>query len=153
MESRRVEIEEPFNVSAERMFETLTMPRAIREWWGASRALVDPRLGGAWVATYGEDDGESEYVNSFKLLEYDPPNRIVLGDGVLLSANEEFPFKMHTTIEFDIVKSPEGCSLRMVHSGSPQDEESEMFFESSLLGWRNTFEGLRSYFHSNTYSE
>ena len=149
METRREEFEEPFYVSSERMFAVLTTPKAIREWWGASRALVDPERGGSWVTTFGEDESGSEYVNSFKLLEYEPNSKIVLGDGVLLTTNEEFPYKMGTRIEFEIVDIPEGCILRMVHSGSPDDEESTDFYESSLLGWKNTFDGLRSYFHTN----
>lgn len=149
METVRNEFEEPFNVSAERMFEALITPKAIREWWGANRAVVDAEKGGSWVATYGEDDGESVFVNSFKLIEFDPPRKIVLGDGTLIANDKEFPLLMNTTTEFLIVPTPQGCSLTIVHIGMPTDPESEDFYESSLLGWHNTFEGLRRYFHYN----
>ncbi len=150
METLRNEFQEPFNVSAEKMFEALITPKAIREWWGASRAIVDPKVGGSWVATYGEEDGSSEFINTFKLTEFDPPRRMVLGDGVLMSKEKGSPLVMGTTTEFVVVSIPEGCSLTIVHTGTPIDPESEDFYESSLLGWQNTFEGLRRYFHYNS---
>lgn len=149
MEILKNEFQEPFNVAAEKMFEALITPKAIRDWWGASRAIVDPKVGGSWVATYGENEGESEFINTFKFLEFEPPRRMVLGDGVLIAKDQDSPFVMRTTTEFVVVPIPEGCSLTIMHTGTPTDTESEDFYESSLLGWQNTFEGLRRYFHYN----
>ena len=62
MKRRRQELEEPFGISPERMFQTLTTPTAIRGWFGASTAIIDAREGGSWITAFGE--GERDFQNS-----------------------------------------------------------------------------------------
>ena len=75
-ETRRQVLEEPFGVTPERMFEVLTSPTAIRSWWGATSVVIDPRKGGSWVTATGDEHKKAEWVNSFSIKEYDPPNRM-----------------------------------------------------------------------------
>lgn len=150
MAEKRIEISEPFNVSADVMFAALTTASAIRHWWGASRAFVDPTVGGTWATTYGFGEGGAEFVNSYKLLEIHPPKGFVLGDGVLLTEDSEFPQPMGTRTEFIIEDIPNGCMLRIIHILEDEDMVDEDEFESTADAWKNTFEGLRRYFHYNS---
>lgn len=148
METRHNIYEEPFSVSAERMFEVLITPSAIRAWWGASRAIVMPKKDGSWIATWGEDENDSDYTSSFKIKEFEPPRRLLLGDGKYTAQSGQ-PMEMNMTTEFIVEPMAGGCTLRMVHDGLPADEAAEEFYEACVAGWTNTFEGIRKYFYDN----
>ena len=62
------------------MFEALVTPSAIRKWWGATKAIVLPQVGGTWVASWGESENDPDFISSFKILEFEPPSRIMLGE-------------------------------------------------------------------------
>ncbi|MDM7924303.1 MAG: SRPBCC domain-containing protein, partial [Pyrinomonadaceae bacterium] len=114
METRRHIHEEPFGVGAESMFHALITPSAIREWWGASKAIVIAEKGGVWIAAWGEDENDSDYISSFKILEFEPPRRMLLGDGKYQSRDGQPPFEMNMTTEFTVEPVNNGCILRIV---------------------------------------
>jgi uncharacterized protein YndB with AHSA1/START domain len=151
MATRRHVQEEPFAVSAERMFEALITPGAIRQWWGASKAIVLPEVGGTWVASWGEVEDDPDYISSFRILEFEPPNRLTLGDGKYFARNGQPPFEMDKmTTEFHILeRGPEMCSLRIKQDGFPSEKVADDFYEACVIGWNNTFEGIRKYFFDN----
>lgn len=92
-------MEEPFGVTPERMFSVLTMPEAIRSWWGASAVVIDPQKGGTLVTAAGDGVNSSEYINSFQILEFEPPNRMLLG-GAKYFSGTSWPIKTTMTMEF-----------------------------------------------------
>ena len=147
-ETRRQILEEPFGVMQERMFEILTKPSAIRSWWGASTVVIDPRQGGSWVTASGDDEKSAEFVNSFEILEFDPPNRILLGAGKYF-AGENWPIQTNMTTELLVEPQPAGCILRIVQELSPADPLLDDFFDACVAGWQNSFEGIRNYIHNN----
>lgn len=146
--NRREEMEEPFGVSPERMFEVLTTPNAIRSWWGATTAVVDARKGGSFVTAAGDGDNKSEFINSFQILEYDPPTRMLLGGGKYF-AGQNWPIKTGMTTEFLVDSVPDGCTLRIIVDLSPADPLLDDYFDACVAGWRNCFEGIRNYLHIN----
>jgi uncharacterized protein YndB with AHSA1/START domain len=145
---RRHELQEPFGVSPEKMFEVLTTPSAIRDWWGASMVVIDPRKGGSLVTAWGDGEKESEYVNSFEILEFDPPKRMLLGRGKYISG-ANWPIVTNMTTELVIESQPPGCSLRIVQELSPAEPLLDDFFEACVVGWQNSFEGIRNYLHNH----
>lgn len=146
--NRRQTLEEPFGISPERMFEILTTPSAIRSWWGASTALVDARAGGSWVTAWGEGENDSEYVNFFQILEFEPPSRILLGGGKYTSG-ANWPITTNITTELIIEPQPSGCVLRIIQDSSPADPLLDDYFDACVAGWQNSFEGIRNYVHNN----
>ena len=145
---RRQELEEPFAVSPERLFKALITPSAIRSWWGASSVVIDARKGGSWVTAAGEGEKDAEFVNSFEILEFDFPNRIVLGSGKYFAGNN-WPIETNMTTEFIVEAHPSGCNLRIVQELSPADPLLDDFFDACVAGWENSFEGIRNYLHNN----
>lgn len=141
-------MDEPFGVSPERMFEVLTTPNAIRSWWGATTAVVDARKGGSFVTAAGDGDNQSEFINSFQILEYDPPTRMLLGGGKYF-AGQNWPIKTGMTTEFLVDTVPDGCTLRIIVDLSPADPLLDDYFDACVAGWRNCFEGIRNYLHNN----
>lgn len=146
MDTRREELAEPFGVSPERMFQALTTPNAIRHWYGASTAIVDGRKGGTWVAAWGETEKDTDFVSSFTILEFDPPNRILLGGGKLITENK-WPLATNMTTDLLIEPQAAGCTLRIVQELSPHDPLLDDYFDACVVGWQNSFEGLRDYLH------
>jgi uncharacterized protein YndB with AHSA1/START domain len=149
METRRHVHEEPFSVSPERMFETLITPSAIRSWWGASKAIVTPKIDGVWIATWGDDEDAADYVSSFKIKAFEPPKRLLLTDGKYQAKSGQPPFELRMTAEFVIEPWGQGCTLRVINDGFPVDEVADDFYDACLVGWQNTFEGIRKYFFDN----
>jgi len=147
-EARRQILEEPFGVPPERMFEVLTTPRAIRSWWGASSVVMDPRKGGSFIAASSDGDSMSEYMNSFEILEFEPPARMLLGGGKYY-AGANWPIRTNMTTEFLIEPHPAGCNLQIVVELDPADPLLDDFFDACVAGWQNSFEGIRNYIHNN----
>ena len=147
-ETRRHILEELFGVSPERMFEVLTTPHAIRSWWGATSVVIDARKGGSWVTASGEGETDSEFVNSFEILEYEPPHRMLLGSGKYFAGNN-WPIRTNMTTEMIIEAQPAGCILRIVQELSPADPLLDDFFDACVVGWQNSFEGMRNYLHNH----
>jgi uncharacterized protein YndB with AHSA1/START domain len=148
MKSRREELAEPFGVSPERMFDMLITPSAVRQWFGASTAIIDAREGGSWVAAFGEGERDADFVTSFGILRFEPPKRLLLGSGKLFIENK---WPIATNITTDLVVEPHaaGCTLRIIQELSPYDELLDDYFDACVAGWQNSFEGMRSYLHSH----
>jgi len=148
MEIRRQELEEPFGITPERMYEVLTTPSAIRSWWGVSKAVVDLREGGTWVTAWGEGEEDADHVVAFKILELDPPKRFVLGASKYIVSSQH-PLESDMTTEFNIDAHPSGCNLRIVQELNPYEPWLEDYFDAFVAGWENCFEGIRKYLHLN----
>jgi uncharacterized protein YndB with AHSA1/START domain len=147
-EIRRHIMAEPFGVSPERMFEVLTTPAAIRNWWGATSVVIDAREGGSWVTSSGEGQSDADYINSFEIMEYDPPRRMLLGSGKYYTGNN-WPIKTNITTELIVEPQPEGCILKIIQELDPPDPLLDDYFDACVAGWQNSFEGIRGYLHSN----
>ena len=147
-EARRQILEEPFGVKPERMFEVLTTPSAIRDWWGATSVIIEARKGGSFVAATSDGESASEFVNSFEILEFEPPSRMLLGGGKYY-AGANWPIRTDMTTEFVIDPQPTGCNLQIVVELSPADPLLDDFFDACVAGWQNSFEGIRNYIHNN----
>jgi uncharacterized protein YndB with AHSA1/START domain len=147
-ETRRQTIEEPFGVPPERMFEVLTTPIAIRSWWGATSVVIDARKGGTFVAATSDGESSGEFINSFQILEFEPPSRILLGGGKYY-AGANWPIRTDMTTELLIEPHPAGCNLQIIVELAPADPLLDDFFDACVAGWQNSFEGIRNYIHNN----
>src|SRR5687767_13718470 len=147
MEKRRQVIEEPFGVSPDRMFKILVSPSAIRSWWGASTCIVDPKKGGSWVAAWGENERDSDNINSYSILEFEPPIRMLLGSSKYFGGSN-WPIKTSMTTEFIIEPGPAGCNLRIVQELSPADPLLDDFFDDCVLGWQSRLDSITNDLHN-----
>jgi hypothetical protein len=57
------------------------------------------------------------------------------------------PFEMNMTTEFTVEPREEGCTLKVVNDGFPTDGSADEFYEACVVGWQNTFDGIRKYFY------
>jgi uncharacterized protein YndB with AHSA1/START domain len=133
------------NASAENVFSYLHTPGAIRAWWGAARAIVIPRQGGTWAAAWGDEEDSPDYITSAVIQVFDRPKRLIMGDFNYFAKSGPLPFEANLSVEFVVEPTSAGCLLRVVQTGFPDDLIADDFYNGCGVGWKNTFEGIRSF--------
>lgn len=142
METRSHIHEEALDASAEEIFNLLVTPSAIRQWWGASRAIVDAREGGVWSAAWGDED-DPDYISTATLVEFDRPKRLVMKYGKYYARSGAPPFDFAD--DAVTIFTVEPGRLRVEQTGFPCDAIADDFYSACEVGWKNTFEGIRKY--------
>ena len=137
--------EEVFPTTPERLFALLHTPSAIRGWWGAARAIVIPKEGGLWSATWGDEEDAPEYITVATLRVFDPPRRLVFADYQYMAKTGPLPFRADFVTEFTVIPHAEGAVLRVVQDGFPCDGAADEFYAACERGWTATFAGIRRY--------
>src|SRR4051812_17911923 len=66
MKTRCLTHETDLPVPPEKVFALLHTPSAIRACWGTSQAIVVPKEGGFWIASWGPMDNP-DYITAFKI--------------------------------------------------------------------------------------
>ena len=136
---------EVFGAAPHAVFGLLITPSAICRWWSAARAIVIPRSGGVWVATWGPDEDAPDYVTAARIVTCEPPRRLVLGDYQYESRQGPLPFDANFETEFTISVERDGTRLRVEQRGFPDDPAADGFLEACATGWRATFDGIRAH--------
>jgi uncharacterized protein YndB with AHSA1/START domain len=129
-----VEIEAP----PESVFEALTNPAEMAEWWGSADTYrtknwkVDLRVGGGWSCDAESPRGVSKVNGTY--LEIDPPRKLAY------TWNPSWQTGPETRVEFRLEKIASGTRLRLLHSGFEGQEESQKGHSEGwqrVLGWLN----------------
>ena len=97
------------NAQPDRVFALLHTPSAIRQWWGAARAVVIAKPGGTWAAAWGDDEDDPDYVTTATMTVFEPPSpvgRIVFENYEYVSKHGPLPF------EAEFVTGVSGASRR-----------------------------------------
>ena len=150
MRTRKHIHEEIFPASAECVFALLHTPSAIRQWWGASRAIALPEPGGTWAAAWGEAEDDPDYIAVATIREFQPPHRMVLSDYRYHAKAGPLPFQAEFVTEFLVSPQAEGASLRVTQDGFPAGSEADEFYAGCKKGWQDTFAGIRQYLDDST---
>jgi hypothetical protein len=125
-------------------FALLHTPSAIRAWWSAARAVVAPRPRGIWVAVWGADEDAPDYITAARIVIWDPPRTLRLGDfEYYRKEGEELPFLAGIETEFSVSARDSGSLLRVHQTGFPDEPIADGFFASCQAGWAATFEGIQ----------
>jgi uncharacterized protein YndB with AHSA1/START domain len=148
METRTHVHEEVLDSSVDRVFALLHTPSAIRQWWGAARAIVVPESGGLWAAAWGADEDSPEYMTSATIAVFEPPRRMVLAEYRYSARSGPLPFEADFVTEFVVEPHADGALLRVDQAGFPCTPEGESFSIACDQGWRDTFAGIRRFLSS-----
>ena len=130
--------------SPARVFQALITPSDIRQWWGASRAVVIPRQGGIWCATWGEEDSP-EYVSAATISKFEAARSLRLSDFVYQSPAGGLPFDANIETEFRIETIPTGSRLAVHQTGIPSDPIADQFYAGCEKGWQDTLSAMQRY--------
>jgi uncharacterized protein YndB with AHSA1/START domain len=146
MQTRKHVHEEQFPATPERVFALLHTPSAIRHWWGAARAVVLAQPGGVWVAAWGQDEDDPEYITAATIRDFEPPRRLVLTAYRYHARSGPLPFAAEAFVtEFAVTPHAAGAVLRVTQDGFPVAPEADAFYAGCQTGWRETFAGIRRY--------
>ncbi|HSL23506.1 MAG TPA: SRPBCC domain-containing protein [Vicinamibacterales bacterium] len=144
--TRSISRELELPLDAEATFALLHTPSAIRVWWSAARAVVAPRAGGIWVATWGPNEDAPEYTTAARILVWDPPRRLRLGQFEYYTADRVAPpFIAALETAFSVRSKGERSILRVHQTGFPSASMADDFFSACERGWAATFEGIARY--------
>jgi uncharacterized protein YndB with AHSA1/START domain len=114
MEYGTIERELQIDASPEVVFEVLSQPEHIREWWSAETEF-DPVAGTTSRFSWTDDDTGRKESTPFTVVEVDPPQRFAFrwtydDDDVAAPGNS-------LLVTFDLVASGEGTIVRFTESG------------------------------------
>jgi uncharacterized protein YndB with AHSA1/START domain len=121
----------------EKVFGALLEPELTRQYWGLSRNVSDWKVGSRWE----HQDYENKTVKVVgKVLESDPPRRLVLSWGSL--ANEEQPEK-HSRVTFLVEPFADAVRLTVTH-----DELEPEAMRGITQGWPAILSSLKTLLES-----
>lgn len=136
--------------SPQRVFRALITPSDIRQWWGASRAVVIPQLGGIWCAMWGDDEDNPHYVSAAKISRFEPDQSLRMSDFVYQSPDGGLPFEANIETEFIIESIPAGTRLTVHQTGIPEGSIADDFFAGCQKGWHDTLAAMQDYLRAKT---
>jgi len=124
-----------------RVFEALTDPRRLGEWWSLEQEPVrwelDLRVGGRWRAV-GRDATCGEWVLSGEILELDPPRVLACS----WSEHSQSKQLEGTVVRYVLTATSSGTRLRLTHSGFGDAVKARDEYRS---GWPGVCARLRRY--------
>ena len=145
MDTRKHIHEETFAADAETVFNLLVTPSAIRQWWGATHAIVNRKPNGIWVGVWGDEDAP-DFITFNRMQVYDPPRRVMFADFEYYSRTGSLPFANQLTADFTVIPASENhTTLRVVQDGFPCSKDADEFYAACEVGWKDTFAGIRKY--------
>lgn len=124
----------------ERVFQALTDPAQVPQWWGqkgvyrCERFEADLRVGGEWrMAGVGRDGGPFEVKGKF--LDIDSPRRL------RYTWIATWTGSVQTTVQWELTATPKGTRITITHSGLGAHPELAQSYSGwpRLLAWLQVF--------------
>lgn len=114
MEYGTIEREIHIDATPEVVYEVVSSPEHLREWW-PDEAELEPVPGGTGVISFGEPGGSPAHVEQLTVVEADPPRRFafrwVYDEGTPPAPGNSL------LVTFDLVPSGDGTLLRFTEVG------------------------------------
>jgi len=143
METRSIEREVEVPTTPRQTFELLITPSAIRAWWSVARAIVVPRAGGFWAATWGADEDRPDYVMAATIEVFEPLRRLVLGDYRYAARTGALPFEMDARVAFEVRPTGHGSLLHVCQTGIPAEAVADEYHAGCERGWSETLRAFQ----------
>jgi uncharacterized protein YndB with AHSA1/START domain len=102
------------DASPEVVFEVITSPEHIRQWWGGADTDLSPREGTVSEISWGKDS-EHPHIERLTVVEVDAPRRFSfrwVADGAAVATPEN-----SLLVVFELTPDGSGTVLRMTESG------------------------------------
>jgi uncharacterized protein YndB with AHSA1/START domain len=134
------------DASPEVVFEVISSPEHVREWW-SDEAALDPAAGGVGELVFGDRSTEHAQVVSLTVVEAEPPRlfsfRWVYPDGEAATSTNSL------LVRFELVPSGAGTELRFTETGFREigweAAVLEQQYKEHSAGWDTFLPRLRDY--------
>ncbi|MFE2016198.1 SRPBCC family protein [Streptomyces sp. NPDC059491] len=146
METGSIEREIHIDARPEVVYEVVSRPEHLREWW-PDEAELDPVPGGTGVLTFGDRNAPDAHVAPLTVIEADPPRRFSFRwvydqDGPATPANS-------LLVVLDLVPSGDGTLLRLTETGFREKGWEAAVLEEQyrehVIGWDHYLPRLVAY--------
>lgn len=141
--SRKIQKELRINNEGGQVFDALTTPSLVKQWRGASQAIIIPDEDGVYALTWGNDLDKPEYVSTAKISEFKPHVKLVLQDYTYLAHNEQLHFKTRFQVKFEITCHTHFCILNLTHLGFPDNHDADDFYKRMEKSWEENLLKLK----------
>ncbi|WP_037321492.1 SRPBCC domain-containing protein [Salegentibacter sp. Hel_I_6] len=141
--SQKINKEIRINENGSKVFNALITPSLIKEWWGASQAIVVPDENGVFALSWGENLDKPIYIASATISEFKPHVKLTLSNYTYLADNEYLPFKANFKLKFRIQCETKYCILKLEHSGFPNKSRASQFYSDCDQGWDEALKSLK----------
>jgi uncharacterized protein YndB with AHSA1/START domain len=146
MEYGTIERELHIEAAPEVVYEVISTPEHLREWW-PDDAELDPVAGGSGRISFGARGTMEAHVEQLTVVEADPPKRFsfrwVYDDGVAATATNSL------LVTFDLIPSGGGTLLRFAETGFRERGWEAAVLEGAYRdhssGWDHFLPRLRTY--------
>lgn len=144
MESRSIDDAIVLAAGPNQVFDLLITPSRVRQWWGASCAIIVPRPNGLWVATWGEEN-HPDYVSAHRITRFDPPRLLELTELLYYARSSSLPFDAQFVVTFTVDTVDEGSRLSVRQEGFPADSAADEYFQGCVAGWSQTLANIQGH--------
>lgn len=146
MEYGSIEREIHVEATPEVVYEVITTPEHLREWW-PDEAELEPVPGGTGVITFGDPASQGAQVAQLTVVEADPPRRFsfrwVYDDGEAATTTNSL------LVTFELTASGAGTLLRFTETGFREKGWEGAVLEEAyaehVAGWDHFLPRLVSY--------
>jgi len=115
----------------------LTDPETISRYMAGSRVDTDWTVGGP-ITWNGEYDGHT-YQDKGKVLEFEPPRRLVVTHFSPLTGQDDIPENYHR-VSYDVVDNGGRTTVTLEQDGNDSAEQAEQF----STNWQQMLAGLKA---------
>jgi uncharacterized protein YndB with AHSA1/START domain len=115
MEYASIEREVHIQASPEVVFEVVSRPEHLKEWWPDETTLASSAPGATGELVWGDETDPRAHVQLMTVVESDPPRRFAFR--WTHAAGEEAAPGNSLLVTFDLAPSATGTSLRMTETG------------------------------------
>lgn len=136
---RSIEREIQVNATPDVVYEVVSSPEHLREWW-PDEADLDPKPGAVGTISFGAKPEEK--VVALTVVEADPPRRFSFRwdyEGEVPTAENSL------LVTFDLIPSGGGTLLRFAETGWDEAERSDENYQDHVSGWNYFLPRLTPY--------
>jgi len=135
------------NAPADRVFQALTDPKQLMQWWNGDECTteffeMDARRGGRWrFGTRNSKlnvNGVSQFSCQGEVLEYDPPRLLAY----TWIANWHDDKTRRTVVRWELTPSKDGTHVKVTHSGLAHEAVARKDYSG---GWPGVVEMLKKF--------
>jgi uncharacterized protein YndB with AHSA1/START domain len=146
MSSQRITHEIHVDASPEIVFDVITSPEHIREWWNGAETDLSPTPGQVAEIAWGRT-GPDPHVEALTVVEADPPRLFSFrwvpdGGGAATPANS-------LLVTFELVPAGAGTTIRFAETGYAdrtwESADRDTTFRRHSQGWDRFVPGLGDY--------